>query len=106
MNTKKEKTLIETAIEYDGSALNGLYIISNHKLYNGFWGKNGYNSMTILGYNKDKVFHFGDYLRDVFQCFKEISFSIDVPNEYDCIRLCFRDAVVVDKEQLSAFLIA
>ena len=108
--TKKEKALIDRAIEYDGSPLHGLYIISAHKLYKGFWGKNGYNEMIILGYrieNHDEIiYHFNlNYPKDVIQCFKDIQFSIDIPKEYDCIRFCFRDKLVVDKEQLSAFMI-
>ena len=114
--TKKEKALIDTAIEYDGSPLDGLYIISAHKLYKGFWGENGYNEMIILGYRwpKDEkcryeekiVYHFNlNYQKDVLQCFKDIQFSMDMPNEYDCLRLCFREPIVVRKEQLSAFMI-
>ncbi len=110
--TKKEKELISKAVEYDGSPINGLYIFSTHKLYKGFWGKNGYNSMIILGYAyqndhaEDKIYHFGlDYERDVIQCFKDMQYSIDFPHEYDCVRFCFKKPIIVSKEQLSAFMI-
>ena len=110
--TKKEKELVAKAIPYDGSPIDGLYIFSTHKLYEGIWGKNGYNSMIILAYayqsehEDNKYFHFDlDYQRDVIQCLKDIQFSIDVPNSCDCIRLCFRKPMIVDKEQLSAFMI-
>ena len=49
--TKKQKELIAEAIHYDGSPIDGIYILSEHKLYNGAWGKNGYNSMIILDYS-------------------------------------------------------
>ncbi len=107
---KKEQELVNQAIEYNGSALDGIYIISKHKLYDGFWGKNGFNDMIVLGYrwinSEQEIYHFDiECPRDVIQCFKNIQFSIDIPNEYDCIRLCFQEPIVVSKEQLSTFKI-
>lgn len=106
--TKKQKELIAEAIHYDGSPIDGIYILSEHKLYNGAWGKNGYNSMIILAYSieNEKIYHFDlNYQRDVFSCLKKVRFSIDIPHEYDCLRLCFYDPVIVRHEQLSTFIV-
>ena len=106
--TKKEKELIAKSVKYDGSPVDGLYIISKHRLYRGFWGKNGYNAMIILAYSyaTDKIYHFDlDYEKDVIWCFAKIDFSIDVPANKDCVRLCFRESRVLDTDQLSAFTI-
>ena len=106
--TKELKKIIDESVRYNGEPLNCFYIVSTNKQYNGVWGKNGYNGMIIIGYSNetDKYYNFGlDYERDVFHCFKQLSFSIDIPQELNCIRLFFNTSIVVEKEQLSAFIV-
>ena len=46
---KSAKALIESAIPRQNVFFNHIWIIDSEKKYNGFWGKNGYNNIIILG---------------------------------------------------------
>lgn len=96
---KYQKELIEKCEPYEvGTPFDNLYIIPSGKLYNGFWGKNGYNKIYLVcgvhEDNEDKfylvgkkhqvdVLDFGDYLKQhtltVLSC--------DIPNKLNCVRL-------------------
>ena len=104
---KAQKELIKQARQYDGEPIDGLYIISKDRLYDGFWGKNGYNEIVIIAYSRvtDQYYRWNSYPRDVINCNKEIQFSIDIPNKLNCVRIFFHKPITLQKEQLSSFVI-
>jgi len=90
---KKLKAIYKQSKDYvDGTPFDRIYIINTHRLYDGFWGENGYNCIKVLvSFSKDKeeVFYVfnKNYQTDVLQMFDEFKFNIDIPNDLDCIRL-------------------
>lgn len=107
---KKLKELIEKAEPYNQQPLNDLLIIPSNKKYDGFWDKNGYNQIILLGrnYKEDKV-----YRIDTINQHDVIDFyglkdtkrgQIDIPCEYNCIRLNF-DCSIKVSNSVSALLI-
>ena len=104
---KAQKELIEKAIKYNGEPIDSLYIISEDRLYNGFWGKNGYNGMIIIAYSKStkEYYKWDSYPRDVIDCCKELQFGIDIPNDTNCVRLFFHKPITLQTAQLSSFVI-
>lgn len=66
-------------------------LIPTRKAYNGFWGKNGYNNMIILGYDETEKAYYrldsGD--TDDFSISEMRYLQFDVPREYGCIRVHF-----------------
>lgn len=99
---KALKELIENAEPYNGQAVCDFLIIPSGKKYQGFWGKNGYNKIIILGrsYAENKVFRIDTaYEHDVidFYRLKDATHGqIDIPQEYNCIRLHFGKYVKVN----------
>ncbi len=108
---KKElKQLIESAEQYNAQLLDELLIIPSGKAYNGFWGKNGYNKIILLGINKRdyKVYRIDtDIQHDVisFDYLKEIGIKIDIPEEYNCVRLFFSHNQFVVSNEASCFIV-
>ena len=111
---KELKNLIEKAEDYElGKPLSSFYIVSTNKLYNGFWGKNGYNGIIIIGvgYKEDKLYFVNrDYECDVihlmqFRHFTNVGgMSIDIPNDKNCIHMWF-DKPICFKYLLSSMQI-
>lgn len=93
---KYQKELIEKSKPYiPEMPFDYLYIIPSGKLYNGFWGKNGHNSIYIVcGVHKeheDEYYLIGkDYQVDVldFMDFSKqtMAISCDIPNKINCVR--------------------
>lgn len=104
---KAQKELIEKAIKYNGEPITSLYIISKDRLYDGFWGKNGYNEIVVIAYSRatDQYFKWDSYPRDVINILKEMQFSIDIPNKLNCVRLFFHKPITLKTDQLSSFII-
>lgn len=102
---KALKELIENAKEYNGESLTSLLIIPSGKLYDGFWGKNGYEYVNVIGQNGDG----GEYIRykitidraDVLTIFKTKICNIDIPHELGCVRICFDEEIVCKSNRLS-----
>lgn len=104
---KNIKELIEKALPYKlGSPLSSIDIISTDKLYNGFWGKNGYNGIIILGYYKDKCYFVNkDYECDVVELryLGKIaqSLALEISHERNVVHIWFSNYLICFKELLS-----
>lgn len=46
---KAVKEFIEKAVPLKSKAFQELFIIDSEKIYDGFWGKNGYNKIILIG---------------------------------------------------------
>lgn len=113
---KKEKALLDKAIPYDyknPKPIKIFYLLNSHRLYKGFWGKNGFNNIIVIGSYweegmKDEVYYkFEDCKeRDVVDVFIEshMLIKLDIDGEYDTLRLCLDERVLVS-ENLSSFVI-
>ena len=95
---KKTKEFIEQAIPYElGTLLGSIYIISTGKLYKGFWGKNGYNNIIVIGrgYGQDDNLYLinKDYECDVLFFYKMgehmSSAKLDIPHDLNCVHIWF-----------------
>ena len=51
---KIAKEFIESAVPMENDSFTDMWILDSDKIYDGFWGKNGYNNIIILGMNRDK----------------------------------------------------
>lgn len=113
---KYQKELIEKCEQYEvGTPFDNLYIIPSGVLYNGFWGKNGYNKIylvcSVCKDNDEKfylvgkkcqidVLQFGDYFKPALA-----TFNCDIPNKLNCVRLfCYGKRFVI-KDILSSLTI-
>ena len=94
------KELIEKARTYTNQELKTLYIINSNKRYSGFWGKNGYNSLIVLGETKDGIFYnlTKDYndtdVVNIQQLFANENCNIDISGKYNCVRVWFNKPVI------------
>lgn len=95
------KKLIETApTKRCGKFINFMFVSNGE--YDGFWGKNGYDSMIIFGYDLEleKYVKITDYA-DVFNIYRlngNNSFSLDIPTEYGIPRIWFSTPIRIDNE--------
>lgn len=96
--TSKEKNLIERAIilEDENEMFNlkyrNIYIINTGKLYDGFWGKNGYNSIIVLALDMDnRLINISrNYQCDAFDIKSQYEYAnprFDIPNDENCFRI-------------------
>ena len=97
------KKLIEKAKPYNGEEIGMLYIINSGKLYRGFWGKNGYNKIIVIGssrkphnepveyynlsenYDIDKV--------SIEDLVEHERCNIDIEHKYNCVRVWFNKTI-------------
>lgn len=84
------KTLIEEAPIKRSGKFRRFLIIPTGEQYDGFWGKNGYNNIILLGQEldqdeNDKYYNITDSA-DVVTLAMIKSIHFDVPTEYNCIR--------------------
>ena len=76
--TDKLKEIIENAPVKTRGAFRCLFFLSNGE-YDGFWGKNGYDNISVFGYDDDlhvwcKVSDYADKF-DIFQVGGELQFT-------------------------------
>lgn len=96
MNSK-EKKLIEKAIileerEMFNLQYNCIYIINSGKLYNGFWGKNGYKSIIVLALDThDRLINISrNYECDAFEIKTQYEFGyprFEIPKNDNCFKI-------------------
>ena len=95
--TKACKELIEKAKHYNGEELTSIYIINSGRLYSGFWGKNGFNKIIVIGCRstedgKEYYNVSNDYEVDVVRI-QELAehdqCNIDISNKLGCIHIWF-----------------
>ena len=91
------KELIATAERRVAGRYDSFLVVDDHKLYNGVFGKNGFNSMTILGYDNTTQQHYliSTKMSDVLTTFDKMSWNIDIPSDYGCIRIWFDHPVYI-----------
>ena len=101
---KALKELIENAPRRDCGEYVYFLLIPTNRMYNGFFGKNGYNNMIVLGYDKAEKKHYRldkESGSDDFSIWDVYGTQMDVPNEYGCVRVHFREPLRVDYPQSS-----
>ena len=90
---KKLKELIKKALPYKDEILNGLLIVNSGKLYNGFWGKNGYNNIIVIGHelrkNNTRQYYFLTENSDVVDIENIESCHIDIDHDLGCVGVWF-----------------
>lgn len=97
--TEQLKELIEHApIKRQGQFRNFL-VVSNGE-YDGTWGKNGYDSILLLGFDDDlekyvKITDYADKL-DIFKLGEFTNFNLDIPHEYGVPRIWFNRNIYID----------
>ena len=92
---KKQKIFIEKAIILNEDELykkkfQVLHIINSGKNYTGFWGKNGYRNIIIIGEDREGILynitHYGQV--DVITFLDEIkNLKMDISSKTDSLRL-------------------
>ena len=106
----KLKKIIETADEYmpgyDGKLVfDTVYLISSGKLYDGFWGKNGYNEFIVLGKINDHYYKIDLCQYDVVTLEDMYHIIVDIPHDLNCIRLFYEDGLVFENTIVSTLKI-
>lgn len=102
---KKLKELIESAESRLAGKYDAFLIVSENKPYNGFYEKTGYNFMTVLGFDGDdgKWYKVSINYSDVMTTYDKMSWNIDIPTEYNCVRIWFSHPVYINSDiQLSS----
>ena len=97
--------LIEKAQPYEPNVpMHTLYLIDTHKIYNGIWGKNGYNNMLVIGYSTatQKYYKITDH-SDVVYIADIRNVDFDIPSDLGCVRVyCNRNITNPYEEVLSS----
>lgn len=82
------------------SGLFRAFMFSSNGIYDGFWGKNGYDNIVVLGQAvEDDMWYRIACEVDVFNIgFKEpyTSVSIEIPSEFGVPRLFFHKPIQID----------
>ena len=89
--TTKQKELIESAKPYEeGIEFSCVYIINSGKNYNGFWGKNDYRQIIVIGESSNKErYKIEGSQYDVLEIENKHDYPLkfDIPKDKDCIRV-------------------
>lgn len=112
---KKEKALLAKAVPYDyddPKPIKAFYVVNTHKLYDGGWGKNGFNNMIIVGvweHDHDVTYYTfpGTDQRDLMTAIvrEPVRFNIDITNEWDSVHFWFDKPIKMLRDPLSTFYI-
>lgn len=94
--TKALKEILENAPIVNEGTFRKLMFVSNG-MYNGFWGKNGYDNMWVLGCDMDGNWvKLGGYI-DVFSIMgTKGSLHIDIDHKYEIPALWFSRPIHID----------
>lgn len=98
---KALKELIENAKPYDRNKYFNRIMFLSDGVYNGFWGKNGYNNILILAQECNsgewyKITEDGQSC-DVFNIYKcSMSFNLDIPKEYGIPSIWFGNPIRIE----------
>ena len=102
--TDKLKELIEKATYKPVGDFASLMFVSNGE-YDGFWGKNGYDNLLILGYEKGEWYKISEY-GDAFYIFTALmNFNLDIPSDYGVPRMWFHKPVHIDASGINSTII-
>lgn len=91
------KELIDKAQSVNYGVFNEFLIIPSGRKYDGFWGVNGYNHIIVLA----KKFEEKEWLKltdssDVISFLHSTSVNIDIPTEYNCVRVFFNNPITIN----------
>ena len=97
---KALKELIANAERRVAGRYDAFLIIDDHKPYSGFWGKNGFNSMTILGYDSttQKYYLISSGIADIIYTSDKISWNIDISSSLGCVHIWFNSPVYITND--------
>ena len=103
------KKLVENA-PVRKSGLFSRFMFASNGIYDGFWGKNGYDNIVVLGQAvDDKVWYKIACEVDVFNIsFKEsfTSISIDIPSEFGVPCLFFHKPIQINYDGFVSALLS
>ena len=86
--TKKLKGILEKAKFKDKGEFSEFLIIPTNEIYDGFWGKNGFNKIIILARDhKENEWVELSKCSDVVCLMKNCGANFDVPSDLECIRM-------------------
>lgn len=98
---KALKDLIEQSPWKRKGVFRNLMLVSNG-VYDGFWGKNGYNNILILGFDvDDNKYYKITESADVFNIMdipERNTFNVEIPTEYGVPRIWFTHPIYIDNE--------
>lgn len=98
---KALKELIENAKPYDGNKYFNRIMFLSNGVYDGFWGKNGYNNILILAqeWNSGEWYKITKDVQccDLFYiCKCNMSFNLGIPKEYGIPSIWFGNPIRID----------
>ena len=105
--TKKLKELIENA-ERKPNGLYDMLLIVPNGIYTGIWGKNGFDNILLLGYERKTTKwcviaeEQSDKL-DIENLFNE-HFELDIPSDYKVPRIWFRNPIRINYNGISSIV--
>ena len=86
--TEKLKRIIDNSEKIEHGVFNEFLIIPSSKLYKGFWGENGFNTMIVLaGSYKKNDWKIVSNLSDTFNLIFSPDVNFDVPSDLECLRV-------------------
>lgn len=72
------------------------FMVISNDVYDGFWGRNGYNNIILLGSSCDgKWFRISEYA-DVFFAYDIRSLNVDISTEYGVPKFWFDQPIHID----------
>lgn len=84
---KAVQEFIAKAVPRKHNSFNELYVIDSEKEYDGFWGKNGYNNIILIGRAKGcEDYELITDFSDAIHCFKG-GFNIEIQKETGIVAL-------------------
>lgn len=88
---KAVKEFIEKAVPLKSEVFQELFIIDSEKAYDGFWGKNGFNDIILIGRApKSEEYELITNYSDAIWFYRSYrGCTIDIPNKTGVIRLYF-----------------
>ena len=103
---KALKELIENADVKRAGEFRAFLTIPNG-IYNGFWGKNGYDNILLLGQSADdnKWYKIADAI-DAIHLFYPPSLNWEIPSKYGVPRFWTHEPIRIEYDGLTSSLIA
>ena len=89
--TSKEKKLLAQAKPYQHDLeFRAIYIINSKKDYDGFWGKNGYRNIIVIGQTfHNELYRLGQVQQDVLTIENPYDYRLkfEIGKEDDCLHM-------------------
>lgn len=104
---QKTKDFIDKALPLPkdmckNTPFNPIWLIDSGKLYNGSYGKNGFNDIIVIGQSKDgKLYKITEHSDIIGFMRVRTSIDVDVEHGIQAMRLEFNEQPILDGEPLS-----